>query len=221
MARSNCHKHPWSDTSVSGGLTPPQAATAGSGRPWHRWVVLRHFPLHLRCTMYECSTRIGQDRGAGPTSVRPHALCARRFAALLGGKSRRTRTPRDGSRRRRQDHLHTDRTVPPQLLGELHCTNEALAPTSDCRRRLAWLSTTTSPRLGSPLSVVAVALHPPLLHRFPSKSHLVGSSYYQVFYTGNSVSLTTTRLWRLHCTAQAHHGHTQTRVDLRVAPLLL
>jgi hypothetical protein len=167
--------------------------------------------------------------GAGPTSVRPHALCAgtRRFAALLGGKSRRTRAPRDGSRHRRQDHLHTDRTVPPQLLGEcaheLHCTNEALAPTSDCRRRLAWLSTTTSPRLGSPLSVVAVALHPPLLHRFPSKSHLVGSSssFYQVFYTGNSVSLTTTRLWRLHCTAQAHHGHTQTRVDLRVAPLLL
>ena len=33
LAHTNCHKHPWSDTSVSGGLTPPQAATAGSGRP--------------------------------------------------------------------------------------------------------------------------------------------------------------------------------------------
>ena len=80
--------------------------------------------------------------------------------------------------------------------------------------------------LGSPSSALAVALHHPLLHRFPSKSHLVGSSYYQVFYTGNSVSLTTTRLWRLHCTAQAHYnlkvyGHTQTRFDLRAAPLLL
>ena len=171
--------------------------------------------------MYERSTRVGQGQDAGPTSVMPHALCARRFAALLGGKSRlgRTRTPRDGPRRRMQDHLH--RTVPPQLLGELHCTNEALAPTSDCRRRLAWLSTTTSPRLGSPLSVVAVALHPLHLHRLPSKSHLVGSSCYKVFYTGNSAHHTTTRLWRLHCTAHAHYGHTQTRVDLRVAPLLL
>jgi hypothetical protein len=184
-------------------------------------------PLPPPPTMHHVRMFDANRAGPGSRSNQRQVTCTLReevrclVQGPMGGKSRRTRTPRDGSRRRRQDHLHTDRTVPPQLLDELHCTNEALAPTSDCRRRLAWLSTTTSPRLGSPLSVVAVALHPPLLHRFPSKSHLVGSSYYQVFYTGNSVSLTTTRLWRLHCTAQAHHGHTQTRVDLRVAPLLL
>ena len=111
------------------------------------------------------------------------------------------------------------------------CRSSYFAPKNEPLLRLAALVTAVAevwrgflpPQasiLGPPGQFFDVALH--TLHRLPSKSELVGSSYYQVFkfYTGNSVPHTT-RPRRLHCTAQAHHGHTQTRVDLRVAPLLL
>ena len=114
----------------------------------------------------------------------PHPCTLReKVRCLLGGKSRRKRTPRDGPRRRIQDHLHPRSALqrqPPQPVELLRTENQAPAPTSPrdcCWRSLAWLPTpTSSSMLGPPCQFFVVALHTlPLLHSLPSTARLVGS----------------------------------------------
>ena len=192
-----------------------------------------------RCELYERSTRFGQGPGLSPGSGHEHFLSAREISLPVGGKVTSNATfPRrwtpggtDKSHHSPLHHtLHCTAAFAAAAGPELPCLFSSWLPAAAAAAALASAPSATAPSepTKGPAAGYFYYRHRLLLrrhchHDWPAqrtRQSLVPSFYRCLVFLMERPDQTAAASL-LHRTCTVFLGHTQTRVDLRFAPLLL